>query len=258
MLKKFVLIYFFSITLKFSKSENCIDKSCILCPKDKNICEKCKDKYEIHFGKCGIECNSIKNCDLCDSESKYCVKCEENCKKDDGECDCSERTRLYVIITILSFIFLSIIIYCILCNVYSKKTFQIEITQPNITNTNSNIKEQNQDDILISFLKNRIQVDEDIADKKCMVCKTSQCKLKYDCGCYVCFECDKKTLKNNKCLSCGKNFLKSQKITCSICLDNKFEIASLNCKCKMVLCKDCFLKFRANNNICTNCKEKLT
>lgn len=247
--------YFLFSFLKITKSQNCLERACIECPKQNTICERCQNNYKLHNNKCGIKCDSIKNCDLCDSEFKKCVKCKENCKVEGTECDCTERTKFIIIISILCVVFLAIIIYCILCNIFSKKTFNIEMA--NIEQNTSEAGLNNipsKAEILSSFLKNKIEVDKDIVNKKCLACKANQCNLKYDCGCYLCYDCDKKTLKNKICLACGKGYLYSQQISCSFCYETKLEVGYLNCKCKLVLCKDCYVFQRTKSNTCPTCK----
>ena len=94
----------------------------------------------------------------------------------------------------------------------------------------------------------------DIEKKKCDCCQNMICNLYLDCGCYVCFDCEKKSIKENICLNCHKKFIIMKQVSCSICLNNKKELGFFNCQCKMVVCKECYIKWRINNKNCPACR----
>lgn len=249
----FLLLSYFLINCQEIRNyQNCSQKGCLECPSNRDICERCQYNYELYSNKCGVKCSLIKNCDLCDSELNFCLKCKDICKEEEMGCNCSERTALIVIISIIGVVFLIVIVSCIICNMATRKCFSGET---NNSQSEYNNSEENLDEIRKSFLKNKIEVDKNIVNKKCMKCKINPCNLKYDCGCYICFDCDRKALKNKKCLSCGKTFLNSQQISCSLCFECKPSMGVLSCKCKLVLCEECYLKFREKHTICTICKE---
>ena len=122
---------------------------------------------------------------------------------------------------------------------------------------NDNNWQKNEDELLQEFYINKIDIKDDIdlENKKCDCCNNILCNLLLDCGCYVCFDCQKKSIKENHCLNCQKHFNLMNQISCSICLNNKREIGFFNCHCKMVVCKDCYIKWRLKNKNCPTCRE---
>ena len=106
-------------------------------------------------------------------------------------------------------------------------------------------------------MKKKIVMDRDISKKKCYICKNNSCNLKLGCGCLICFECEKKCVKDNICLNCKKNIISMQQVSCSICYANKKELSYFNCSCKNVVCKECFIKWRKQNNICPFCRRTI-
>ena len=61
----------------------------------------------------------------------------------------------------------------------------------------------------------------------------------------------------NICLNCKNNMTTMQQVSCSICLCNKNEISTFNCPCKVVICKECYLKWRKQNNFCPSCRNPI-
>ena len=59
--------------------------------------------------------------------------------------------------------------------------------------------------LLNDFNKNKIEVDNNIGNKKCFIYNNNICNLKMGCGCFIFFECEKKCIKDNICLNCNKN-----------------------------------------------------
>ena len=108
--------------------------------------------------------------------------------------------------------------------------------------------------LINDFIKNKIEVDNDIETKKCYICKNNICNLKMGCGCLICFECEKKCIKANICLNCNRSITTMQQVSCSICFCNKKDISTFNCACKIVICKECYLKWRKQNNFCPSCR----
>ena len=55
------------------------------------------------------------------------------------------------------------------------------------------------------YNKNKNEVDNDIENKKCFICKNNICNLKMGCGFFYIFWMWKKCIKVNICLNCNKN-----------------------------------------------------
>ena len=123
-------------------------------------------------------------------------------------------------------------------------------------NSNNIEIKKTEEDYLEEFSKNKIVLKDncDIEKMNCYCCKNSICNLYLDCGCYLCFDCEKKSIKDNNCLNCHKEFNSMSQVSCSICLNNKKDLGIFNCQCKMVVCKDCYIKWRLNNNKCPTCR----
>jgi hypothetical protein len=47
------------------------------------------------------------------------------------------------------------------------------------------------------FNERKISLDKDIYKKKCFICKNNNINLKLGCNCLICFDCEKKCVKNN-------------------------------------------------------------
>ena len=54
-----------------------------------------------------------------------------------------------------------------------------------------------------------------------------------------------------------KNIESMQQVSCSICFANKKEFSFFNCTCKNVVCKECYIKWRKQNNICPFCRRTI-
>ena len=270
MAKKY--IFFFSIFF-YIKCQKCLDQSCELCSEQGDYCYKCKSGFIRHYSNCGKICNSIINCELCNAEESKCIKCRSNCIFTGIYCDCTERYVLAFALIIFSIFMIAIIIFC-LAHTSSRRMRSIlnvlygggsvsnfsptSISRhplPEEISYNININNRlNELKLINDFNKNKIEVDNDIENKKCFVCKNNICNLKMGCGCFICFECEKKCIKVNMCLNCNKNITTMQQVSCSICFCNKKEISTFNCACKIVICKECYLKWRKQNNFCPSCR----
>ena len=255
----------------FINCQNCIDQNCLSCSKDGYYCYKCIKGFIKHYSKCGIKCNSIKNCEICNEDKSNCIKCKSNWVFTGTYCDCTERYTLALILILFSIILFTVVFYCLIHTSSRRSIFNIfsvritpsilnrvnaSITQyplPEEVNANINnkIKEL---ELINDFNKNKIEIDKDIENKKCFICKNNICNLKMECGCFICFECEKKCVKVNLCLNCNKPISTMQQVSCSICFCNKKEISTFNCPCKTVICKDCYLKWRKENNFCPSCR----
>ena len=269
---KILYIIFIYIIIKI-KCQKCFDQSCDVCSEDGNYCYKCKLGFVKHYSNCGKECNTIINCNLCSADETKCVKCKSNCIFNGIYCDCTERYVLAFILIFFSIFMIAIIIFCLI-HTSSRRMRRIlnilygggavsNFTHASISrhplpeeinynyNNNNRINELS---MINDFNKNKIEVGSDIENKKCYVCKNNLCNLKLECGCFICFECEKKCIKVNMCLNCNKSITSMQQVSCSICFCNKKEISTFNCACKIVICKECYLKWRKQNNFCPSCR----
>ena len=254
--------------------QKCFDKSCEICSEDGSYCYKCKSGLIRHYSSCGKKCKSIINCQLCSVEESKCIKCRSNCIFTGIYCDCTERYVLAFVLAFFSIFMIYIIIFCLIhtssrgrrriINILYGGGRVSDITHINLSRhplpeeTNYNINNRKNDLQLINdFNKNKIEMDKDIESKKCFICKNNLCNLKMGCGCFICFECEKKCIKINMCLNCNKTITTMQQVSCSICLCNKKEISTFNCSCKTVICKECYLKWRKQNNFCPSCRDPI-
>jgi hypothetical protein len=179
---------------------------------------------------------------------------------------------LIVVCILISFITIGIAFYC-LCSskIFNLSSNYLRIIIHNIDNEiqnlnvyveqNNNNKKLNENEINNLFYKNQIKLFDNInniENKICDYCKKNICNVKFNCGCFCCFDCERKIIKKGKiCELCKKNINGIQQISCGICYQNKKEIASFNCHCSMIVCKDCHLKWRKENNICPACRKNL-
>ena len=250
---------------------DCLDESCSLCSQDGNYCYQCKNGFIKHYSRCGKPCNSIINCRLCNAPETKCIKCKSNCIFNGIYCDCTERYVLTFVCIFFSISMISIIIFCLIhtswrrtVNIFTLFSGRISPSILNRTDISRNqLPEEvnieienklNELEMLNSFNKNKIPVEKDIETKKCCICKFNNVNLKMGCGCFICFECEKKCIKANLCLNCNKSITTMQQVSCSICFGNKKEISTFNCPCKIVICKECYLKWRKQNNFCPSCR----
>ena len=270
-------IFFIFITLLFIiLSKECDDENCKNCSADGKSCFICHKNFILYYHNCFIKTIKIKNCVLSDKNENFCVKCSNGCKLNNGICTCTLRYILYIVNILIAVVTIGIFLYCLTHNTLAKhfninqrirfRPFNNDINNNNIIevnnsnrviiniNTNFEIK-KSEEELLEDFSKNRIDINEiDIENKKCDCCSNNICNLILDCGCYVCFYCEKKSLKKNFCLNCHKIFQSMKQITCSICFNNKKELGFFNCKCKMVICKDCYIKWRLKSKNCPTCR----
>ena len=66
---------------------------------------------------------------------------------------------------------------------------------------------KSEEELIEKFEKNKSDIiDIDIENKKCDCFNNFFCNLYLDCKCYVCFDCEKKSLKEGFCLKCHKKF----------------------------------------------------
>ncbi len=261
MVKMIFLLLIIQIIL--INSQECLDKSCFICSKDGTYCYQCKNGFIIHYSRCGKKCNSIVNCNLCNAEETKCIKCKSNCVFNGIYCDCTERYVLGFVLCFFSISMIGIIIFCLIHTSYRTRfsPYGLRFDQFNHSRyplpeeTNIEINNKNLYTKMINdFNKNKILVDKDIENKKCYICKNNNCNLKMGCGCFICFECEKKCVKANICLNCNKSITTMQQVSCSVCFGNNKEISTFNCPCKTVICKECYIKWRKQNNFCPSCR----
>jgi hypothetical protein len=277
----FILYILFS-TFLFS-IEKCEDENCENCSSDGTYCYICKKNLIKFQNRCLKKCKTIKNCVLSYVEEKICLKCDYGCKTHNKICTCTLKYILYGVYLLIIVITVGTFLYCLTHNTLAKYSnfsyihphirfrpfnevninnnnidINNSIRQLNNNNNNININEmrKTEEELLNEFLNSKIDIDDniDIENKKCDCCNNIICNLFLDCGCYVCFDCEKKSIKENYCLNCHKEFSLMKQVSCSICLNNKKELGFFNCKCKMVVCKDCYIKWRIDNKNCPTCR----
>ena len=259
------------ILIFMSNCQICMDESCISCTEDGSYCHKCKDGFIRHYDKCGKKCSSIINCNLCNAAETKCIKCKGNCIFNGIYCDCTERYVLSFVCIFFSITMITVILLCLMnrswrrtfnaLNIFSGHIPPLALNRTDMSRhqlpeevnveIDNKIKEL---EIINDFNKNKITVDKNIETKKCCICNNNICNIKFKCGCFVCFECEKKCVKSNMCLNCKQPITTMEQVSCSICFENKKEISTFNCACKIVICKDCYLKWRKQNNFCPTCK----
>ena len=268
--KLFIFSFLFLIYQIKCPTDNCTDESCISCSLDGSYCFKCQPGFIRHYSRCGKKCSSILNCNLCDKSEKKCVRCKRNCIFNGTICDCTERYVLAGVCLIFTILMIFIFFFCLMHNSFARSfaTFsylsgrmapsilnRTEVSR-NIMYTNIEIENKIQElELEREFNAKKINIDKDINKKKCYICKNNSCNLKLGCGCFICFDCEKKCVKNNICLSCNKNITTMQQVSCSICYGIKKELSYFNCNCKNVVCKECFIKCRKQNNLCPFCRR---
>ena len=280
MRKYMYLLIFFQVLL--INCEKCLDSSCVTCSRNGKYCLQCKDGFIRHYSNCGRKChNSILNCQLCNADLTKCIKCRSNCMFNGRYCDCTERYVLTVVCIFIAVSTISIIFICLLSSSWRRAINNFSLLsgyiRPSIFNNfyrnnfnrNSSVafseeinhemeNQINEIKILEDFKKNKIKKDKNEEKKLCSICKKVECNLKLNCGCHICFECEKKCIKINKCLNCNQDISSMQQISCSICFGNKKEISSFNCPCKSVVCKECYIKWRRQHNFCPSCRVKIS
>ena len=256
------------------ESEKCQDEYCENCSADGMFCFICKKDLVRFQYRCLKKTKKIKNCILSDLKENICMKCDYGCKSYNGICTCTLKYILYIIYLLIIVLTVGTFLYCLTHNTLAKYfNFNSHIRfRPfnNIIINNNNIVDsihslnfnidmnnfnQSPEEIAKEFLKNQLIINgEDVENKKCGICKNMICNLNLDCGCYVCFDCEKKSLKEKHCLCCNKEFKTMKQVSCSICFNNKKELCFFNCQCKMVICKECYIKWRLQNNFCPTCR----
>ena len=274
-MKKLMLFIFLYIHIILINCENCKDESCIQCSKNGNYCYKCKEGFTKYYSQCGLKCKSIINCQLCNAENTICIKCKANCVFNGILCDCTERYILTFVCIFIAISTISITLFCLLSPSWRRNINNLYFLsghiRPSLFNRriynryvlseeeNNEIERKIKEvKIINEFNKNKIKEDKNIVKKKCFICKKNDCNLRLSCRCYICFECEKKCVKNNICLNCNQNITSMQQVSCSICFCNKKEISTFNCPCKSVICKECYLKWRKQNNFCPSCRAPIS
>ena len=53
------------------------------------------------------------------------------------------------------------------------------------------------------------------------------------------------------------NKIQLRKLQCGICLEKKIKIAKFNCRCALLVCKDCYIKCKLNNKNCPACRQPI-
>ena len=262
------LLIFFSLFFLVN-SNNCRDEYCENCSGDGSICFACKNDLIKYQYQCVKKCKKIKDCILSNINESICLKCDYGCKPDNGICTCTLKYILYIISLLIIIITVGVFLFCLThntCAIFFIRNTDIRFRPFNNNieinnsigqmNLNNNEINKTEEDYLEEFYKNKIVLKDncDIEKMNCYCCKNSICNLYLDCGCYLCFDCEKKSIKDNNCLNCHKEFNSMSQVSCSICLNNKKDLGIFNCQCKMVVCKDCYIKWRLKNKNCPTCR----
>ena len=266
--------FIFLILIFLIDSEKCQDENCENCSADGMFCFICKKDLVRYQYRCLKRTKKIKNCILSDTKENFCMKCDYGCKPVKGICVCTLKYILYVIYLLIIVLTVGTFLFCLTHNTLAKyfnvgrnmrfRPFNdIIINNNDINNSvrilninNNNENNLSQEELVEEFCKNLFIInDVDIENKKCQICKNIICNLLLDCGCFVCFDCEKKALKERHCLCCNKEFQTMKQVSCSICFNNKKELGCFNCQCRMVICKECFIKWRLKHKNCPTCRE---
>ena len=247
-----------------NKCLNCYDPHCEKCRFSSiGSCVSCEKNYEIYGGVCYEKCKSKKNCKICDDESN-CILCNKMCQVNKkGNCSCVIK---YVTIIICVFVFIVTVLFLLkflFTSQSAKNSSDIPhiIVYPNLNNIVSNSESDNvilsEENVIKEFNENLIEIKcNDIEKKKCDYCNNNLCNLSLNCGCYYCFDCQKKYLKESKiCEKCKKEIRSCEQITCGICFTNKNKISKFKCHCSLVACETCYVKWRKENNFCPACRK---
>ena len=264
---------------ELNKCVLCSDSNCVSCylNKDTEKCVKCKENFFVTGkGICGEKCskNNIKHCKYCFNSINECIQCKSHCALKNNKCNCFELYILIFVCIFIAVVTIAIVLYCLSSGSLIYKMAKIHLNQMRIivhndneieevdvyVSNNNNNKKLNVDEIKKIFNKNKIDFDNNIniENKLCEFCNKNICNVKFNCGCFCCFDCERELIKKGKiCEKCKKFIDGIQQISCGICFQNKKEIANFNCHCSMIACKDCYIKWRKENNICPACRKNL-
>ena len=122
--------------------------------------------------------------------------------------------------------------------------------------TENAIINQEKIDLLIEYFEKNKIINQDNINKKCNYCKENIPNLKLNCGCIVCFNCEKNMI-GKKCLKCNKDIIDTIQISCGICFQNKRELIKLPCQCSFVICKLIIVLVVEKNILLTKLKFNL-
>ena len=271
-MKKIFIFFIIYIHIVFISNGKCKDENCLECSISGQNCFECKKGFINHNKICGIKCKSIVNCQICNIDKTKCIKCRSNCVYNGSICDCTERYVLIIVCIFITVSTVSVVCFCLMSTPHRRNVYYIfsghirpyllyrsifirnNLTEEENNEIENKIKEVK---IINDFNQNKIKENKNIVKKKCVICKNNDCNLKFNCGCYICFGCEKECIKNNVCLNGHKNISSMMQVSCSICFCNKKEISTFNCPCKAVICKECYLKWRKQNNFCPSCRTPI-
>lgn len=273
-----IQLIFFILTFSLILCQTqCEDESCVTCSADGTLCFECKSGFKKHNFKCGKTHCPIKHCKLCNEAETGCVLCLSNCRFNGEVCNCTERIVLIVCLTTFSVLVVALILYCLSHTLIGRRgglgersiftpsyryRNQIQNSAVDFNNLESGFNAgepiPTKEELESAFEKHRINVIPNIENKKCEKCNVQNCNLHLGCGCYICYDCEKNMIKTGKCLVCGDVVKSMQQISCSICFQNKKNISIFDCQCKMITCKECYMKWRFSNKLCPACRTKIS
>ena len=252
----------------------CGDLGCLQCRSiNPRTCYQCRPEFTLYEKQCGMTtCDSIKHCELCTENQTECIKCKKICIVDNGECNCVERIVIIVVCILIGITVIAIVAYCLTKTGRLHNEAIVEIVTLRPQNLNSNrvrnynslekkncITIDNLEDFDELFEKSKIIIGKNVENKKCDFCQIQSGSLKLSCGCYLCYEDEKKVLlienKGKICPVC-KNEVNDTMTNCNcgICFQNKSELARFRCGCALVVCKNCFIQWKKEKQICPACR----
>ena len=268
-----------------NKCENdCSDENCLHCSKGsiEEKCIKCKDGFVANGKNCYLKC-SDENCRYCTkiNDQEICTECLGDYQLNGFKCEL-KTNYLAIIYTVIVFLVIAIFIICFCW--YKQKKIQetqeiirsrirngiapgpfnnVEVYNRNIDESSSVRKKLTREEILEEFEKQKVKSEK--GDQVCQYCKKKPGKYKCDCECIVCKEHSQ--LKKEEgdgetykvCYNCGKVVKKVTpiKTQCNICFGMKMSVFHFNCNCALVVCKDCYIKCKLENDKCPGCRAKI-
>ncbi len=257
---------------KLKGGSKCYIQNCNYCL-SKNICEQCKEGYELINSKCyNSQCSVYGKCKYCTEFD--CVHCERGYKISYGFCEIDD--NLYKIQIIIGIILPSLLslFFLLLCLYYLRKrnnrkfqkVYSAEIVKKRKTSdgqyiiiNTTNINNTGIISLSDDKVNNKLNENSKLYEKKlnhCILCDNSIFSFS-KCGCGLCKEhaflvdyneiCpihhipleEKLIIKRGKKKLTKKNSFEDNVKICSVCKIEKGTL-NFNCGCPSLLCSKCF------------------
>jgi hypothetical protein len=247
--------------------KKCSDPNCLDCTftNTSEICNECKDKYNLINGSCFFHLKCFdNNCEECSDQFQYsCYNCSIKTLLYKGEC--------------LSYINGS----CLICNgngcydCYESKKEQKDEEQEDEEQEDEEQEGQNDDKkngisvLIIIFMCIGYFIlffcfitAAYFICKKCNECLDNmnnrnieiRANVHQDNQRVIPYSTEfEEQLKQNT----GNSQSQSIDFRCNICLENNINIAHFKCGCSCRVCKDCYIKCKTNNKRCPQCRKKI-